>query len=352
MRSFRKRLFRATRTSSATAPPIAVCVIFAFCGHPSVMAVTGDTAFEISTPEVGHQLRVENGRVASWTVQTSDRGKDQVEVFDLNGAKQLSMNPLRSSADATRIAIWDVSVGSSGMVGIAADYSDESGRVSSALLLYSGADGSLLKAFSLPAEREIRKLQVGEGDRIWTLGMGSGAQDPAQVPAIIEYDSSGSVLKQFVPRSKLGTDAVILHEGMRFGGDVSFGIVSGWLWFYLPESRQLTRMRLDGSGLRNVTLPALPTPSSSEVLETLVRVSSLASFDRLVAHVSFREETRNESGLFEWTEATNSWKSLPVGEVSAMSATFVGLKDGELALEFFTRKAPTRRIHWVPLPSE
>lgn len=258
-------------------------------------------------------LKVENNSIITFLAQSTNKDEDQIEVFARSGKKILSLNPFRSMEGAVGITLWDVSVGSTGLVAVAGVYANPSKRPAMALLTYS-REGQLLRAYYIPPERSILKLEVDADESIWALGGGSDEKAPATVAMITKYDKRGNVLKDFLPRSDFPMDAKETGEGPDIGGQVSFGLTNERVWFWLPRPRQLVTLRKDGSDVQKFitglpTWPGSDTPRDKVIAEA-ARASWLPSGEFL-AEVIHKSQSLNKVGLHLWDPASDAWKLIP-----------------------------------------
>lgn len=300
----------------------------------------------------GYAIKAENGRLLAWRAMVKNRRQDQVRVFDRSGTAVRTLRPMANVPDAATSTIWDVSAGPTGLVAVAGDFADSSGRVAASLLLYN-PDGSLARAFSLPAEREIRKLAIDGQDTIWALGMGSGTRDPKSVSFIVAYDRQGNVVKQLIPRSDFPADSAVLQEGPAVGGFASFGLRGDSIWFWLPSARELVTVNKDGSGMRTAKT-ALPAASegASDVTSSYVYASTLSPSGHFLAEVvSDRTPEKPLIRIYEWNGA--AWRALPSTAGSEESVQFAGVgKNDEMALVKHVAGADVWRAEWSqPGPS-
>lgn len=157
------------------------------------------TTVKVTIPYERRTFKVQNDFVVVWQRRWSDRSRDQVELFNGLGERLFTLNPLKSVQGAIEMSIWDVAVGPTGLLAVAAVFADEEERHSASLLLYSST-GGLIRAYSLDPERMIRRLAVDEDENIWALGENWGDEDPALVPMVFKYNRNGEVVGRYVPR--------------------------------------------------------------------------------------------------------------------------------------------------------
>lgn len=335
---------------------MAATVALILAANPGVALVAQQSptriAIGVSAPPQGRGVKVENGYVVVWRLRTENRDEDQVGVFTRFGSKLLSLNPLRSVADARSVSIHDVSVGPTGLVAVAAVFVDSRQRPAASLLLYSST-GGLVHAFRMDPDKEIRKVEVDPQEEIWAFGMGAGGKDPATVSLLVNYDREGNVMEQFLPRSAFPLDAQVVEEGPGSGGEVSFGLADGKLWFWLPASRKLGTISRDGTGLRvfDTGLPYLPGfAGPSGRVETVVLRSYWIPPGRLLATARFHDESSGRSEIYEWVQATTSWKLIPRPETANPSAEFLTVDGNEMVLISFWPERSVYELEWLPLP--
>lgn len=269
-------------------------------------------------------FKVFNNYIAAWHMNSSDKSRDQVELFNRRGERLFSLNPLKAVQDAVQMSIWDVGVGASGLVAVAAVFADEERRPSASLLLYSST-GGLIRAYSLTAEQGIRRLAVDESDCIWALGdeSGSGDVDPAVAPMVFKYNASGDVVGRYIPRAELPPVFSVDPASGRLAGPDALGLTKDGVWFWLPDRRALVTFHRDGTHIEFLTVGApawTPPEGAGGEVEVVFGKPVVLSSGLFVVPVSFHTSTSGETGLYKWTKSgawTRLTSTLPAGSLRA-----------------------------------
>jgi hypothetical protein len=287
---------------------------------PAAIPPSSGTTVKIALTPQRRTFKAVGGHFVAWQIRSSDTSRDQVELFNGRGEKLFSLNPLKAVEGATEMSIWDVGVGTTGLVAVAAVFADDEGRRSASLLNYSNTRG-LIRAFSLDPARMIRCLAVDESDNVWALGEESGDEDPALVPMVFKYNPSGELVGRYIPRVEL--PPAVSKEGGdgRVAGPDALGLTKDGVWFWLPERRALVTFQRDGSHIEilNVGTPAWTSPegTGSDVDVTFGKPVLLSS-GAFVVRVSFLGKSSSRGEFYVWDKIRN-WKvvssALPAGNI-------------------------------------
>lgn len=314
------------------------------------------TTYELSgRPNSSRTIKIENNRVLFWVAKAVDRREDQIEIFSRSGKKLVSLNPFSSVAQADMAGIWDVSVGSSGLIAVAADYLDNNYRNAASLFIYKRT-GELAKALFLPAHREIRKLEVDPDENIWALGFQSGGKPPETVPIIVRYNRNGDVTGEFLPRSEFPADAVTTLEREGLGAP-AMGMKEEHVWFWLPASRKFVTVGKTGKTFQilDTGMPPWPGPDQPTgiVLTEIARMFRLPS-GNLIGVARFQDSSKPpklRAALYEWNVRNTEWKQVR-GDQRWSRAWLCGLDGDEMALAVRPPNATNSLIEleWVPAP--
>ncbi|MEW5974163.1 MAG: hypothetical protein AB1898_00010 [Acidobacteriota bacterium] len=269
------------------------------------------------------------------TVIRGNPDEDQLEVYNRDGSRKLSLNLLKSLPEARSLAIWDFSIGQSGLLAVGAVARSEKDELSSHLLIYD-LSGQLLSAARLPAGKEVRKLEVDEDDSIWVMGAGSGGKDPKEVAMITRFGREGQVLEEFLPRSQFSLHAKSTEEAPEVGGRISFGLTKELVWMWLPPG-QLVTLRKDGSDVQiaDTGLPRWPGPLDPPAHSRIsVEGCFLLPSGRLLANVWFYSGEETSMVLSDWDPGTGEWHTIPrlAYDASDSSLFLVGVEQGEMAM--------------------
>lgn len=202
----------------------------------------------------------------------------------------------------TGALIYDVSARDPGFIAVAAVYT-RSNLPNVAVLLYFSSQGSLIHKTVLQ-DSEIQSLEIDSAGHVWALN----AFDPDNPSNYVfsEFDAQGALVKGFLkPRAEWSTD-----EGLFAGGQASFGITSGRVWAWLPDSRMLISVdQRTGEAIINQTgFPAIARISDIEA-----RRGALLATGELLMDISWRtDETRN-AAWFLWS-SESGWRKIHTPE--------------------------------------
>lgn len=321
------------------------------CGHLGGASFPATTTVRVSIPYERRTFKVVNDFVVVWQARWSDRSRDQVELFNGSGQRLLLLNPLKAVQDAREMSIWDVAVGATGLVAVAAVFADEEGRHSASLLLYSGT-GGLIRAYSLDPDRMIRRLAVDEEENVWALGENSGDEDPAVVPMVFKYDRDGKLVGRYVPRLEL--PPVVTGDPGPGPGPDAMGLTKDGVWFWLPERRVLVTFHRDGTHVEILRLgsPTWTTPegTSSSEAEVIFGKPCLLSTGRFIVRVSFRTATSVQSGIYTWENTKGVWKVLSSSETTLPKGNIVGTDGDRVVFGIARGDQPEIEFESIDLP--
>jgi len=344
-------------------PSFAALVILAWsaCGQMALGAasatVNRQTFMTVGGPA---RVKVENHFVISYKLKSTDQSEPQIQIFEQNGAAVVSINPLAAVPQAVESAVWDVSIGSSGLVAVTVDFpSRPSFPPIGALLIYS-RNGTLEKALRYTGY-QIIGVEVDSQDHIWALNGGANVSgDPGTFPVLVEYDQGGNILRTAFTFSEFPQDAVFVKEGPREGGAFSFGLTTDKVWFWLPQSRMFGVVNIDGTHPTVVYTglppsPELIPPSPVKAFAQVVGAAYVPP-DRLLAKVIFVEGSPRFVSLYEFDLSAMKWIHLsPPRSVDFAWRWFVGVDDGLMVLGSPVSKhrnnpAPKEiELDWIPL---
>src|SRR5437016_4910095 len=141
--------------------------------------------------------KAENGMLFSWHRGISvDAVSSRVNIYDLQGNSLTSFTVLQLVPEAENVSIDDVSAQNQQMVAVAAVYVKRQDHSPAAVLLYLDFKGTLVSALALAPSREIDALVMDDHLNVWTLTHSAADDDPARSPLVVEYSSTGQVLRE------------------------------------------------------------------------------------------------------------------------------------------------------------
>lgn len=299
------------------------------------------------------RVKFENGVAVFWTVNSESSPERQIEVFNSEGSQLLTLNLIESLGGVQRIQIEDVSMGSTGMMAVSAQIFESAHRSKWSLILL-GRSGQVISTIEVHKGPGILKVEVDDHENIWALGKGAEGADPALVPVLTRYDSDGNALGEYLRFSEFPQDAQVILEGSSVGGDVSMGVTSGTVWFWLPSSQQLVTVQDDGNGVKklNTGVPAWVGPEAPQKL-TYVHQPLWLGPGGLTAQVTFLAKSPNAqsvlSALYNWNQSTRQWIPISLPEPAAQARVLRGIDGGRMVFAFFKPDSPTVEVEAEPL---
>lgn len=303
------------------------------CPHPGAKA---EQESALVGGSISHgRLKVENNLAFSWTVNSTDPTKNQIDIFAISGTRLVSLQVLSLVQDARKVSIHDVSAIYNQLIVVSAVYVSREKRPA-ATLLYFDWQGGLLRAIALDPTREAWRLAMDEGLNVWTLTTHSGDTDPAKVPLIVEYDAAGHIKRELLPRSTFPVHSQTLDESS-IDGPVGFGRIGDSIWIWLPKSTDFVLVNCSTYAIeRNTTA----LPGKNDLGQKLVLLGmAMPNAHSLVAE--FRAEESATAAHLEWESWSiedKNWKNLNCSGCSI--SRLAGAATGQL---FFSGSAGTSR---------
>ncbi len=325
----------------------AALIMFSLAGAANARAARSWVQLNLTPPAQGEYWygKAENGVVIAWVRDTTQTGKDQIEVFNLTGNKREGLRPLDAVRGAQRCAVYDVSFGPSGLAAVAAVFVDASARISSSLLIY-GRNGKLERAESLSADQDIARLEVDANDDIWTLGMGSGRTTPSSVPLVREFSPEGKQLRALSTRGLLRRARAFFQQDWSSGGNLAFGVSGRQVWMWVPGDKEFVRMTANGTGVR-ITPAALP-PSPRSTGGVMLQAFA-TSGGQVIAQIGYPGRTFS-SGLYLWNQPAQAWHRAAHPDMNALQVHLLGICSGHLVLAKINRTRSVWKIETAPIP--
>ena len=291
-----------------------------------------DNSFAIAHPfGTDAPQKFDNGLQIFWRdsnpnepIQSEKDPDATIEIFD-NAAHQLAVcrvAPAILAFDAafTGVSIWDVSARKPGFIAVAAVYT-RTALPNLAVLLYFNWDGILLQRTETS---DIRFLKIDGTGHVWALN-DFDPENPSKF-VFSEFDAAGSIIRGILqPQARWST-----NESMSTGGQTSFGVTSGHVWAWLPESRTLIVADCV-TGEATIYQPALPNVPGSSFMNA--RHAELLPDGRLLMDVSWlsphqQQAAGFDSAWFVWS-SNSGWKRLPA-PVSGRYGYLYGVNENQL----------------------
>jgi hypothetical protein len=304
---------------------------------------------KVSIPFQRRSFKVSNDVLVVFQRNWADKTKENVELFDRAGERVASLSPLTSVQDAEAMSIWDVAVGRTGPVAMAAVFQDSEGRHAACLLLYD-TTGRLLHALNLAPERMIRRLDVDEEGNTWALGETSGVEDPALTPAVFEYDREGKLVGQYVHVVEL--PPIVADNEERGSGPDALGLTRDGVWLWVPERRALVTFHRDGTHveIRNIGAPAWTLPAGAvDHIEVVFGGFCALSGGAYVAQATLLAPSSAYSDIYVWREAGGRWKPLLR---AGQGGVLVGADADLMVLGRAKPDGPEIEFQWVDVPED
>jgi hypothetical protein len=304
---------------------------------------------KVSIPYERRTFKVVNDFVVVWQFRRwSDKNQDQIELFSRFGERLFTLNPLKAIRGATEVSIWDVAVGPTGLLAVAAVSADEEGRHAVSLLLYSSS-GGLVRAYSL--DRMVRRLAVDEDENVWALGENWGDEDPALVPVVFKYNRNGELVGRYVPRAEL--PPIINGDSGTGAGSDAMGLTEAGVWFWLPDRRALVTFHRDGTHIEISQIGApnwAPPDASGSNVEVMFGRPCLLSTDTFVVPVSFRAATASDHAVYAWDKGKAAWKKLSSAATPLPKGGIVGTDGDRIVFGAARSDRPEIEFESVDLP--
>jgi hypothetical protein len=208
------------------------------------------------------RVKVENGLILGWHVNSADSQAPQITVYDSNGHILVALYPLRLVPGASEAFVHDVSARPGGVIAVAAAYRKDNASVPAFALLLFDFKGNPLTTLALAPSRQAWRVTLDSESNLWTLTAGAGGLSPSEAPMVVGYTASGSVLKEVLSRSEFPLHASETQENPKVGAP-GLGVSSRAIWFWLPGSTDLVTFYADGSGVQR-SMTGLPKSTTAE----------------------------------------------------------------------------------------
>jgi hypothetical protein len=311
-------------------------------------ADSGRVTVKVTIAFKGRSFKVSNNTLVVFQRNWAGKGEDSVELFDWSGGRLASFNPLASVEGAEAMSIWDVAVGSTGLVALAAVFSDSEGRHAASLLQFDTA-GRLLHTFNLAPERMIRRLAVDQEENTWALGETSGLEDTALTPAVFKYNKDCKLVGQYIPVAELPPP--VQQDPQRGSGPDAIGLTADGVWFWVPERRALVTFLRDGTHVEILDLGTppwvLPGGVAGHDVEALFNGFSWLSRDTFVAQTTLLALSSSHQDTYTWSKATGKWTGLSQG---GYPGALVGTDGGRLVFGHSDSDRREIEFQWVDVP--
>jgi hypothetical protein len=287
-------------------------------------------------------LKAENGLIIGWQSQLENRETAQIDVYDKEARLLASLSPLRHVPEAKRATVHDVSALPQHIIAVAVAYRKSEDTVPATSLLYYDFSGKLLLALALEPSREISCLTIDARSNVWTLTMGAGGRNPSDVPMVVVYGPTGTVVKEMLKRADFPAHAKVTLENETIGVP-TLGHGADLVWFWLPGSTDLVSIKTDGFSVER-TSTSLPQRSPREVPLKMVRSDS----GSLLAEIMSKQDDqhRGEFGFFVRSATTKHWERF---DPPCVNCLLIGADDGNALFESHSEGRVD--IHEVALPN-
>jgi hypothetical protein len=256
------------------------------------------------------QSKLENGFQIRWKSTAMEGAPNpaaydpeaKIEIFEASGAKLTTchvVDVLRAADVHFRgVSIYDVSARRDDFIAVAAVYSRlDASPV--AVLLYFDWTGLLSKKLVLENNPKIEALAIDNNGLVWALNDLDQVRPARSVFTV--FNSNQMVVKEILePHHRWSTD-----EGIRHGGQISFGLIEGDVWAWLPKTGTLVTVDRESNKatIRRTHLPRIPGAEFIYAQE-----AKLDKNGELVMDVGWRAEGDFHKGIFVWS-ARQGWQT-------------------------------------------
>jgi hypothetical protein len=261
----------------------------------------------------GALVKAENDLIIAWHRGISrNSDSSRINVFDEQGNRLVAFDILRLVPEAESVSIYDVSAWPQQMIAVGAVYSKGPAVTPADVLLFFDFKGALFSATALDPSREIARLELDDKLDAWTLTLGPGDKNPKDAPLVVEYDGTGKVVRELLPRDLFPMHSEHLAENPQVGA-VSAGYESGAFWFWLPGSTDLVTIRTEDGEVTTRTTTGLPRVLDGTVWPLGVfREASGA----VIADVRIQRQAPTKEALlahYAWSPQAKSWSPFDPG---------------------------------------
>jgi hypothetical protein len=215
------------------------------------------------TMALGALSSVENG-YAVFLQEVEGKQTQRVHLYRLPDGPRATLDPLSQVPDANDAVFYDVSVGKSGLVAVAAGavLKTEPDLIMVGLLLFYDTRGNLVSLQRLLGQgQSIRKLKVDDDDTVWAISHGARSADPTTAPLLYKYTNLGTTVSVLYTRASL-PEVNWIKPYVRGIGTVAFATTKESVYCWIPELQETVIMAKNGSGIRRVPLAA-PRPAGA-----------------------------------------------------------------------------------------
>lgn len=300
------------------------------CGQLAAASLPAKTTVKVGIPFEHRSFKVQNDFVIVWLgSQLSDDTKDRIELFDRFGERLFSVNPIKAIQGAIEMSIWDVGVGSAGLVAVSAVSVDKESNRTGCLMFYSNR-GKLLGVYPVQPKQFIRRLVVDEEDNVWGLGEDWSDNEETPVPAVFKYSRGGEFRGRYGPQQ--GLPPSVTEETGLLGGPESIGLTKDGVWFWLPDRRALVTFQRDGTHVEISPLGTpewkLPEGANGSTAEVGFGHGYLLPTGKFVVPFAVNSAKGSQSDIYTWEKSKTAWKLLASPEATLPKGGIAGT-DGD-----------------------
>ena len=319
-------------------------------GHLAAASFPTRTTVKVTIPFERRTFKVQNDFAIVWLAShLPDNSSDRIELFSRFGERLFTLNPLKAVQGATEMSIWDVAVGPTGLLAVAAVYANEEGRHIVSLLVYSSS-GSLVRAYS-PGGMG-RRLAVDEDENVWVLGENWGDEDVPPLPVVSKFNQKGELVGRYVSRADL--PPLVSGESGPGAGPDAIGLTKDGVWFWLPERRALVTFHKDGThiGILRLGTPEwkLPEGTTGSAADVIFGKAYLLPTGKFIVPFAVSTPKGMQSGIYTWEKSKGAWKPLSPPGATLPKGVIAGTDGDRLVFGTVKSDRPEIDFESVDLP--
>lgn len=338
-------------TNCKKATLLFACVgLISFSGQLGAVSRRIQFAFPAGT--YGDFYAVENGYSIFLKHAKPQLDARSIHIVDSTGREVLAVDLFNHLEGASDFAVWDVSVGKSGMVAIAVVAVNGKTQPVPLLVVFN-LMGNLLNAQRLDSSMELAQLRVDNDDTIWGVAKGRGNKDASQVPMFLKITNNGKKFEGLFPRAAFPSNESITKNVVRNSGVLSFGITERTVWCWFPASKEMVSFEKNGTNL-NRFYTGVPVPSDTELvgLQLVTRVlrTVVTESGQILSSVAYAsmDSGVGKTYLYCWDPATNQWQKVAHNGVESRARRLIGVDGTELV---FAIRGENMAISWESVNS-
>ncbi len=255
-------------------------------------------------------VKAENGLIFSYhrgISNTAETGR--MDVYRQDGAAVVSFDVLKVVPDAMAVSIYDVSAQPNQSIAVAAVYAKGPDVHPVAVLLNFDFKGILKWATALEPSKEIDLLEMDGESNIWTLTWSSAGKDVATTSRVIEYDHSGALVREMLPRVSFPLHAERLYQNQQAGA-AAVGYIGGKFWLWLPGSTDLVLIDTETAKIVSQTNTGLPNMRDNSLWPIAIQLDRSGMVVGDFHAAPSDPNAKGELVHYAWSPVARTWASL------------------------------------------